>query len=388
MNLVRQFNMDIPDKQSAFLWGARKTGKSTYLRSSFPKAYFFDLLNSETYLKFLKEPSLFREEVLAKLDLTPTQNIFVVDEVQKVPILLDEIHWLIENTTASFILCGSSARKLRQKGINLLGGRAWKFHFFPLIFKEIPDFDLLKCLNNGLIPSHYLSAYAHRFLKSYIEDYLILEIQAEGLVRNLAAFSKFIEMASYSNAEMINYANIARDCGVDAKTVKEYFQILFDTLIGYEVKPYKLKGKRDTISSTSKFYFFDTGVVNYIAKKQISTLQGLDGGKSFETYILHELMAHINYTEKNHVIYYWRTKTGLETDFIINEVPLEVKISSTVRRHDLKGIIAFMEERDITKGYVICREESPRKITIKENKAIYILPYQLFIEKLWNNEIF
>lgn len=260
--------------------------------------------------------------------------------------------------------------------------------FFPLIFKEIPDFDILKCLNNGLIPSHYLSEHAHRFLKSYIEDYLILEIQAEGLVRNLAAFSKFIEMASYSNAEMINYANIARDCGVDSKTVKEYFQILFDTLIGYEVKPYKLKGKRDIISSTSKFYFFDTGVVNYIAKKQINTLQGLDGGKSFETYILHELMAHINYTEKKHIVYYWRTKTGLETDFIINEVPLEVKIFSTVRRHDLKGIIAFMEERDITKGHVICREESPRKITIKENKAIYILPYQLFIEKLWNNEIF
>ncbi len=137
MNLVRLLKMDMPDRQSAFLWGARKTGKSTYLRNAFQKAYFFDLLNSETYLKFLKEPSLFREEVLAQLDLTPMQNIFVVDEVQKVPILLDEIHWLIENTTASFILCGSSARKLRQKGINLLGGRAWKFHFFPLIFHEI-----------------------------------------------------------------------------------------------------------------------------------------------------------------------------------------------------------------------------------------------------------
>ncbi|MDP2194158.1 MAG: DUF4143 domain-containing protein [Alphaproteobacteria bacterium] len=384
----RQFIIEIPAGQSCFLWGARKTGKSTFLRRSFPTAYFFDLLKSEVYLRFLKDPSLLREEVLAQLDLHPTQTIFVVDEVQKVPILLDEIHWLIENTNASFILCGSSAKKLRQKGVNLLGGRAWKFHFFPLIFKEISDFNLLKCLNDGLIPSHYLSEHAQRFLKAYIEDYLILEIQAEGLVRNLSAFSKFIEMASYSNAEMINYAHIARDCGVDAKTVKEYFQILFDTLTAYEVKPYTLKSKRDIISSTSKFYFFDTGVVNYIAKKKINTLQSLDGGKSFETYILHELMAYIHYNEQNHAIYYWRTKTGLETDFIINDVPLEVKISSTVHRQDLKGILAFMEEKNVEKGYVICREDHPRKIEVAKDQALYILPYQLFLEKLWLNEIF
>ncbi len=387
--IKRKLDLNLPKHQSAFLWGARKTGKTTYLKERFPNAHFFDLLKSDVYLKFLKNPHLFREEILAILDLSSQNQTFIVDEVQKVPILLDEVHWLIENTNAQFILCGSSARKMRQRGVNLLGGRAWKYHFFPLVYCEIKEFDLLKALTHGLIPSHYLSAQPKKFLRAYTEDYIIQEIQAESLVRNLAAFSRFLEAASYSNSEMVNYANIARDCGVDAKTVKEYFQILKDTLIAYDVEPYKKIGKRDIISSVPKFYFFDPGIANTLAKRQLTLTQGSDAGKSFESYILHELMAYKHMSDKDFSISYWRTKTGLEVDFVISEadVAIEVKISKDVRKTELNGIVALMEEQNLSKSYVVCNEENPRKITIDSGKDIWILPFKFFLSQLWNGDI-
>ena len=388
-SIKRKLDLNLPKHQSAFLWGARKTGKTTYLKEHFPNAQFFDLLKSDIYLKFLKNPHLFREEILAALAINAQNQTFIVDEIQKVPVLLDEVHWLIENTDAQFILCGSSARKMRQKGVNLLGGRAWKYHFFPLVHCEIQEFDLLKALTQGLIPSHYLSHQPKKFLKSYVEDYIIQEIRAEGLVRNLSAFSRFLEAASYSNSEMVNYANIARDCGVDAKTVKEYFQILKDTLIAYEIEPYRKRGKRDIISSVPKFYFFDPGVANTLAKRQLTSLQGSDAGKSFEGYILHELNAYKHITDSDYTISYWRTKTGLEVDFVISEADLaiEVKISKDVRKVELKGLVALMEEQNLSKSYVVCNEEIPRKISMGSKGEIWVLPFQHFLRQLWNGDI-
>ncbi|CAO4835248.1 MAG: hypothetical protein CNLJKLNK_01428 [Holosporales bacterium] len=386
--IKRELKIDLPKKQSAFLWGARKTGKTTLLKEVFSEGLFIDLLKSDVYFKYLKSPFLLREELLA-FDKKNQDRVVIIDEVQKVPLLLDEVHWLIENTDFQFILCGSSARKLRQKGVNLLGGRAWKFHFFPLVFNEILNFDLLKALNHGLIPSHYLSHHPKRFLKSYVEDYLIQEIKAEGLVRNLASFARFLEAASFSNAEMVNYTNIARDCGVDAKTVKEYFQILKDTLIGYEIDPYRKKGKRDIIQSTPKFYFFDPGVSNYISKTSLAALKGHDAGKSFETYLFHELNAYKNIREKDYDITYWRTQTGLEIDFIINDghVIIEAKISDHVSKTDLKGMIAFMDDHSVSKAIVVCNELTLRKITFSDDKCIYIYPYVTFLKELWNDKI-
>lgn len=387
--LKRVLEIELPNKQSAYLWGARKTGKTTYLKSHFPNANFIDLLKSDIYLSFLKEPHIFREEVIAKLSANPTTQLFIIDEVQKIPALLDEIHWLIENSDAQFILCGSSARKLRQKGVNLLGGRAWKYNFFPLVFHEIENFNLLTALTHGLVPSHYLSANPKKFLKAYVEDYLIQEVQSEGLVRNLSAFARFMEAAAYSNAEMVNYANIARDCGVDAKTVKEYFQILKDTLVAYEIEPYKHTRTRQIISSVPKFYFFDPGVANILAKRNIMHLQGFDAGKSFETYIFHELNAYKNIKEKDVSIFYWRTRTGLEVDFVIPEaeIGIEVKISQNIDKTDFNGLLAFIDEQKFSKGYVVCNVPRIRKIEL-DSKEIHILPYMIFLEKLWAGEIF
>ncbi|MEK7299411.1 MAG: AAA family ATPase, partial [Candidatus Margulisiibacteriota bacterium] len=289
-SVKRIFNIDMLPGQSIFLWGARKTGKSTFLKTRFPKSAYFDLLDSDLYTKWTERPALFREVVLA-LPTPLKRRPIIVDEVQRIPELLNEIHWLIENTNTSFILCGSSARKLKTSHANLLGGRAWRFLFFPFVYPEVPDIDLLHVFQAGLIPSHYLSPFPHRMLSAYVEDYLYHEIQAEGLVRSLPHFSRFLSSFAYSNGELTNYANIARDCGVDAKTVRAYYQILVDTMLGYFVMPFVPKKGRQVLSETPKFYLFDVGVSHYLSNTKISALKGPQAGKAFEHFILTELVA-------------------------------------------------------------------------------------------------
>lgn len=386
----RILNINLPKKQSAFLWGARKTGKSTYLKQHFPDSIYYDLLKSDLYFNFSKEPFKLREEILS---LPTIEHPIIIDEVQKIPVLLDEVHWLIENTNAQFILCGSSARKLRHKGVNLLGGRAWGYTFYPLVYQEINDFDLLKIFNHGAIPAHYTSLNPNKSLKAYVQDYLTLEIQAEGLVRNLPAFAKFLDSISFNNGEMINYANIARDCSIDAKTVKEYYQILIDTLLGYYVLPFNKRVNRGIISATPKFYLFDVGVANYIAKNKIQSLNGAAAGKSIEHYILLELLAYRGINDLDFTINYWRAKTGLEVDFVLNindEVlaAIEIKISAKIHQTDLKGLVAFAEEHNVKSLYVVSLEPRARKIKISGKQTeILILPYQNFLKKLWSAEI-
>jgi uncharacterized protein len=386
-HLYKRFlKIDLPVKQSAFLWGARKTGKSTYLKQRFSKAIYYDLLLSDLYLRLMQAPHEFREEVLA---LDPKSgSLIIVDEVQKIPALLDEIHWLIENTDFQFILCGSSARKLKNLRVNLLGGRAWKYSFFPLIYPEITDFNLLRILVHGTIPSHYHASSINKALQAYIEDYLTLEIQAEGLVRNLPKFARFLESLRFCHGEMVNFSNIGRDCSIDPKTVKEYFQILVDTLLGYYIYPYRKKVKRDLISDTPRFYLFDVGVANYILKRSIVDLKGEAAGRSLEHYIFLELTAYKNLTDKRFEIYYWRTKTGIEVDFILGdaEVAIEVKIMNHIDKEDLKGLYAFMEEHPNAINYLVSQVPRARKIQ-NEKGIIEILPVQDFLGKLWAGEI-
>ncbi|MFU7500241.1 MAG: ATP-binding protein [Candidatus Tisiphia sp.] len=389
---TRYFKLNLNHKQTAFLWGARKVGKSTYLKNLYPNSIYYDLLKTDLYFKYLKQPSNFREEVLAlhsaKLDLP-----IIVDEIQKVPALLDEIHWLIENTDSYFILCGSSSRKLRAYGTNLLGGRAIKYNFFPLVYPEVKeDFDLLKIFNNGLIPSHFISNNPRKLLKAYVEDYLTNEIRAEGLVRNITAFSRFIDSTAFSSGELVNYSNIARDCSIDAKTVKEYYQILVDSLVGYLVYPYQKKISREIISSNPKFYFFDVGVASSISQNHFNNTKGSEAGRALEHYVFTELQAYINLNDLDHRINYWRTKTGVEVDFIISTItgkplPIEVKISSNVHKTEIKSIKSFMQEHQVDQGYVVCLEDNSRKICL-DNREINILPIEEFLKKLWNHEIF
>lgn len=384
---------DIPIGQSYFLWGARQTGKSSFLEAHYPDSLRYDLLNSDLFLRYLEKPSLFRTDVLSQ----PAEKLalpIIIDEIQKVPILLNEVHRLIENPKLQFILCGSSARKLRTQSTNLLGGRAWLYHFYPLVYSEIPDFDLLKALQQGLLPKNYLS-FAKNIqenLKAYVNIYLTDEIQHEGLVRNLSAFVHFLTVAGICNGEMINMNNIARDCHIDRSTVQNYFQILIDTLLGYFIYPYHKKIKRDLLVATPKFYLFDVGIANHLASRIVTDLRGDAAGRSFEHYIFMELMAYRDLNHKRYDIQYWRTKTGLEVDFILGniikaDVAIEVKISKQVHQQDLKGLIAFCEEHPETQAYVVSQDYCARKLEIKNNINITILPWKDFLDKLWAGEI-
>ena len=332
-----------------------------------------------------------RQEILA-LDENSLKNPIIIDEIQKIPTLLDEIHWLIENTNSYFILCGSSARKLKKYGVNLLGGRAIKYSLGPLAFPEIKDnFDLLKIFNNGLVPSHYQNPNARKLLKAYIEDYLTQEIQSEALVRNISAFGKFIDSLAFSHGELINYSNISRDCCIDAKTVKEYYQILVDTLLGDLIYPFANKVGREIIVATPKFYLFDVGIANRIANRKIMETTGIEAGKSLEHYIFLELKSYINLNDLDVQINYWRTKTGLEVDFVLSEknklpIAIEVKVSTNVHTTDLKGLKAFMYEYKLQKSYLVCMCQAARVINVGE-QIIYILPLQMFLNKLWNQEL-
>lgn len=388
--LKRILEIDLPRRQSAFLWGARQTGKSSYLKNHFKHSIYYDLLDTHELVRLSKEPWLLREEVLA-LNKKSLDHPIIIDEIQKVPELLNEIHWLIENTAAQFILCGSSARKLKTQSTNLLGGRAWIYHFYPLTSKEIPDFELLRALQYGLIPKHYLanSKDINNHLQSYIDVYLTDEIRNEGLVRNLAGFARFLDVVGFSSAEMVNVTNIARDCGIDRSTVQGFFQILIDTLLGSNIYPFRKQIKRSLITATPKFYLFDVGIANYLARQNITALQGVAAGKAFEHFIFMELTAYIGITKKRIDVTYWRSKSGLEVDFILGqaEFAIEVKISSNVHKEDLKGLLVFCEEHPATKPLVVSQDSRPRKLMVSDTLYINVLPWRDFLTQLWAGQL-
>ena len=260
-----------------------------------------------------------------------TAKVVVVDEVQKAPALLDVVHALIEERrTPRFVLTGSSARKLKRGRANLLGGRAWRFELFPLVTAELDEPDLLRMLNRGLLPSHYDTAQWRKSLEGYVVDYLKEEVFDEGLTRNVPAFSRFFDAMGYSHGDLTNYANVARDCGVDAKTVKEYYQILVDTLLGTFVEPWKKRQERQVIGKASKFYLFDVGVAGALTGRRIREERGEAFGRALEHFVLMEILAHRSYRELDYGVHFWRTKSGLEVDFVLGdgEVALEVKGTS------------------------------------------------------------
>jgi len=379
----RIIDLSLPDGQSAFLWGARKTGKSTLMRERFPESIVYDFLKTDLLIELTKRPALLREQLEAR----PKEDLkypVILDEVQKVPHLLDEVHWLIENKGIGFILCGSSARKLRRGHANLLGGRAWRFHLHPLTTRELPKLDLLKALNDGLLPTHYLQPHGRRSLRAYVSDYLKEEVFDEGLTRNIPAFSRFFESMGYSHGQLTNYANIARECGVDAKTVREYYHILIDTLLGMMLPPFKRRQNRQVISKASKFYLFDVGVAGFLSGRRIESERGELFGQAFEHFILMEIIAHHSYLELDHNLAFWRTKSGLEVDFVLGDgkVAIEVKGTNSVQSKDLRPIKAFIDEYSPAKSIVVCNEEHARRVG-----EIDILPWRDFCDRLWNGSI-
>ncbi len=379
----RILKISLPSRQSAFLWGPRKTGKSTYLKETFPESIYYDFLKTDVALEFIKRPALLREQLMAKDEMSLKRPI-IIDEVQKVPEVMDEVHWLIENKGLRFILCGSSARKLKRGKGNLLGGRAWRFEMFPLVTPELKNIDLLRALNHGLIPDHYLSDDYKMSLQGYVQDYLKEEVFAEGLIRNIPAFARFFDAVGYTHGELISFSNIARDCGVDSKTVKEYYQILADTLLGRLVEPFRKRQSRQVIMRSPKFYLFDVGVAGAIIKRQITETRGEQFGRAFEHFIFMEIVAYSSYSRINFPVHYWRTKSGLEVDFILGngEVAVEVKGQQLVDNAELKSLAAFIEENRPKKAIVISNEREGRRVG-----PITILPWHTFLEELWAGEI-
>lgn len=379
-------SLSLPDsgQESFFLWGPRQTGKSTLLKRRYPEARRIDLLKADEFRRFAVHPELLRQEIEAE-EPQPGRQV-VIDEIQKVPALLDEVHWLIENRGLHFALCGSSARKVRRGAANLLGGRALRYHLHGLTAREIgSDFDLPRMLNHGYLPRLYEAGRPNRLLDAYIADYLREEIAAEGLVRNLPAFAGFLDAAALGDGALVNCSTIARECGVSSNTVKGYFQILEDTLLGRSLPAWRKRPKRRTIGAP-KFYFADVGVVNRLARRGELLPGSLGYGQAFENWVFHELSAFIDYREWDGGLAYWRLAGGTEVDFVLGDMQLAIEAKATFRitRDHLKGLRSLVADHpDIGRRVVVCLEPRARRT----EDGIDILPGKVFVYRLWEGAL-
>ena len=373
----RVLELNLPVKRSAFLWGPRKTGKTYWINRHFSDSIIIDLLKTDVFADYASRPSLLRERFQG------LQGLIVIDEIQMIPDLLNEIHWLIENTDVSFLMTGSSTRKLRRRHVNLLGGRAWRYTMSPLTYRETEGFDLEQIIASGLLPPHFLSSDPVQDLRSYVSGYLKEEIAAEAVIQNIPAFAEFLRVAALTSGELLNYTNVGRETGVSAKVVRNYFQILEDTLLGFRIRPWR-KVRNRRLIETEKFYLFDVGVANYLARRtpRIGTPEF---SNSFEHFILMELKAYQAYKNPELDIRYWRTSTGFEVDFILGEmnVAIEVKGSHRVHSAHTRGLRALLEEHAVERAVIVSLEEQPRKL----DSSIEVLPWQVFLEALWSKEL-
>ena len=377
--ITRKYLINKNEGISIFLFGARQTGKTTLLHQQFPDAIYIDLLDTDTLARYSRRPGLLYD----KLKNVPNGTTVIIDEIQQVPLLLNEVHRLISQNGIRFILCGSSARKLRRKGYNTLGGRALPCYLYPLVSAEIPDFNIDKAVTNGMMPAFYLADDASSELSAYIDVYLREEVKAEALVRNLNSFQKFLDVAAITDGEIVNYSNIASDCWVSANTIKEYFSILEDTLIGYMVPAYTKKIRRRLVGAP-KFYFFDIGVVNHLLHRKEIVRGTNEYGHAFEHIVIQELVAYIGYTRNENKLSYWRTSTGIEVDAILGDkVAIEIKSSDDIQNKHMKGLRAFREEHPDFRLIVVSLDNITRQ-TDDNIDVIYIYD---FLKMLWNGEI-
>jgi len=362
-------------EQSYFLLGPRGVGKSWFVENKYKKALLFDLLDSDIYTKLLASPRRLSEYIPISF-----KQWIIIDEIQKIPALLDEVHRLIEKRKLKFILTGSSARKLKAKNVNLLAGRALTEYMYPLITEELKkDFSLKKSLAYGHLPMVYQTKSPQKFLNSYVHSYLKEEIQQESLTRNLPAFSRFLEAASFSQGSVLNITNIARECSVNRKVVESYFSILKDTLLSYELRPFLKKAKRSLVKN-SKFYFFDVGVFQALRPKGPLDDSSEKLGTALETLILQEMMAHNSYKRTGYEFFYWRTQRHtLEVDFVLygekGLIAIEVKLSHKVRPQDYKALLAFLKDYPQAKALLLYTGK--QSYTLND---VYVVPVEKFLK--------
>ncbi len=368
-------NIQLPlllEKKSYFLFGPRQTGKSSLIQHTLKGVRTYDLLNSSVYLALSRDMGRIEQE------LGPKDQIVVIDEIQRLPELLHEVHRLIESRGIHFLLTGSSARKLRRGGVDLLGGRARTKFLHPLTRRELGvRFDLQRVIQRGLLPSIYFSDDPRADLQAYAGAYLQEEIVAEGATRNVPAFSRFLKVAALCNGTIVNFTNVANDAQVARTTVYEYFEILKDTLLLHEIPAWRKSKKRKPLSS-SKYYFFDVGIVAALQGREFR-LGTPEFGEAFETYLMHELISYRDYRFEE-PLSYWRSTSGFEVDFILGDhTAVEVKAKENISPNDIKSLRALSDEKKL-KRY-LCVSLEPRARRLGE---VLILPYQEFLEELWD----
>lgn len=361
---------------SIFLFGGRQTGKSTILRQQFPQSIYIDLLDNSVKERFRRNPTLLYETLKGK----PEGSLVIIDEIPEVPALLDEVHRLIVESGLVFILCGSSARKLKRKGHNTLGGRAYPVYLYPFVSAEIPEFDIDRAVTYGMIPPHYLAKNPSRLLAGYINVYLKEEIKEEALVRNLDAFQRFLEVAALTDGEIVNNNNIAQDCGVHATTVNAYFDILEDTLMGYRIPAFRKVIKR-RLMQAPKFYYFDIGVANHLLHRKELVRGSADYGHAFEHLVIQEIYAWLHYSHSEEALSYWHTYTGIEVDAIIGDarIAIEIKSAEEIQPRHLKSLKSFAEEYPESIRILVSLDKFSR--TIDGIECLYVMD---FFNMLWN----
>jgi predicted AAA+ superfamily ATPase len=368
-------------RECFFLWGPRQTGKSTLLKAIYPQAIRIDLAKTEEFVRYSERPALLREE----LEHSPPDPVVVIDEIQKVPPLLEEVRWLSENRGRVFAMSGSNARPVRQSPPALPPGRVARFDLFGLTSAEIGrPFDLCRMLNHGYLPRHYLADAPARPLRAYIESYLKEEAPLSGRTRSLRAFSGFLTAVALTDAELVNYATIARECGVSAPTAREYFQVLVDTRLGRFLPAFTKRPKRRVIGAP-KFFLADVGMVNTLARRGALAAGSELFGKAFENWIFHELTAASHYRERYMELSYWRLASGIEVDFVIGDMrcAIEAKAVARVTSDHLKGLRQLaVDQPGVRRRVVASLEPSPR---VTED-GIEVLPWRVFLDRLWSGE--
>ena len=374
----RELNLlNLLEKKSFFLFGPRATGKTTLIKESVENAKIIDLLNTKTYSSLIRNPNLLEEVI------SDEKQIIVIDEIQRIPELLNEVHRLIQSKKITFLLTGSSARKLKHGGANLLAGRAWEARLFPLTSTEIDNFDLIKMLNVGGIPDVYDSEDPEEELVAYVDTYLREEIKAEAVTRNVSAFIEFLDAIAISNGQEISYESFSKDLQISPGTLKNYLQILEDTLIGFRLKGYAKTKKRKAIQR-AKHYLFDLGVTRFLAK-QSKIIKGSKAyGDAFEHFIILETRAYLSYRRKRLDMCYWRTTSQMEVDLLIgDDVAIEIKASENPNTNQLKGLLALNEENIFKKLFLVCNTEMDRLT----KDGIKIVSWKSFLEDLWDDKI-
>ncbi len=376
--------IELPKKESFFLFGPRQTGKSTLIHARYPKdIWAVDLLLSDLFFKYSKDPSLFRREAAHKIQSEKIKTIFV-DEVQRVPILLNEVQSLMSEFQCQFILTGSSARKLKRGGANLLAGRAVVRYLFPFVYEEIKSqFDLDSILLFGSLPALFRKTKAEKIdiLSAYTDTYLREEIQNEGIVRNLGGFSRFLDMAASQSGELISFSAIGRECLLPTRTAQSYYEILEDTLIGFRLEPWR-KSVRKRLTGHPKFYFFDLGVTNAINRRLNITLDFMLKGRLFEQFIILETYRRAYYQQTDARLYFWRTNHGAEVDLLIEKhgkitAGFEIKAASNISGAHLSGLRTFREEHPKASCAVICLADQAYELD-----AVQVLPWQRYLDQI------